>query len=113
MMTEVEHADDLETWLAEEDTELQAKNDPASVGADALNRMSAFLGEKTTLYCSLQIVKAAIESSDWKEKCMGFSFLGMISDACKKQFKQNLDEIARMSVSGFTSESPRVRFEAL
>lgn len=36
MMTEVTHEDDLAGWYAEEDTELQAKNDPASVAAETL-----------------------------------------------------------------------------
>jgi importin-5 len=36
MMTEVEHADDLTTWFAEEDTEIQTKSDPASVAADTV-----------------------------------------------------------------------------
>lgn len=36
MMTELTNEDDLEAWYAEEDTELQAKNDPASVAADSL-----------------------------------------------------------------------------
>jgi len=44
---------------------------------------------------------------------MGFLFLGMISEACKKSFKQNLDDVAKMSVSGFASPNPRVRYEAL
>lgn len=39
--------------------------------------------------------------------------LGMISDACKKQFKQNLEDVAKMTVSGFGHENPRVRYEAL
>ena len=56
MMTEIEHADDLEAWLAEEDTELQAKNDPASVAADSLQRISVYLGEKTTLECMNLII---------------------------------------------------------
>jgi hypothetical protein len=65
------------------------------------------------LACSSSIIKGGIESNDWKEKCMGFAFLGMISEACKKQFKQNIDDVAKMSVSGFSHENPRVRFEAL
>jgi hypothetical protein len=36
MMTELEHADDLPAWYAEEDTELQTKNDPASVAAETV-----------------------------------------------------------------------------
>lgn len=113
MMTEIVHADDLEAWYAEEDTELQTKTDPASVAADALQRIAAYIGEKTTLLCSSVLIKGAIESNDWKEKCMGFNYLGMISDACKKQFKQNIDDVAKMAVSGFSHENPRVRFEAL
>ena len=87
MMTELEHEDDLEAWANEEDTELQAKNDPASVAADILQRMASDLGEKTILACSSDLLKAAIGSQNWKEKCMGFMFLGMISEACKKSFK--------------------------
>jgi len=113
MMTEVEHADDIEEWYKEEDTELQTKNDPASVAADSLQRMSVLLGEKTTLACSIDIIKGAIESTLWKEQLMGFTFLGMISEACKKQFKSNVEDVAKMSVSGFACENPRVRYEAL
>jgi hypothetical protein len=76
MMTEVEHEDDLEAWYEEEDTELQAKNDPASVAADSVQRLSVFLGEKTTLACSSSLIKSAIDSPNWKEKCMGFVMLG-------------------------------------
>ena len=67
MMTEVPLADDLDAWFAEEDTELQAKNDPASVAADSLQRISVYLGEKTTLTCSSTLLKTAIESTEWKE----------------------------------------------
>ena len=92
---------------------MQAKNDPASVAADSLQRMSAYLGEKTTLQCSTSLIKGAIASQDWKEQAMGYTFLGMISEACKKQFSANLEDVAKMSVSGFAHPNPRVRFEAL
>ena len=103
----------MEAWFAEEDTELQAKNDPASVAADSVQRLSVFLGEKTTLACSSALIKSAIESPNWKEKCMGFVMLGQISESCKKSFLSNLDDVAKMSVSGFTHENPRVRYDAL
>jgi hypothetical protein len=32
---------------------------------------------------------------------MGFNILGMISEAYKKEFKVNLDAVAKQSVSGF------------
>jgi len=44
---------------------------------------------------------------------MGFNILGQISEACKKSFKTNIEEVAKMSVSGFGSENPRVRWEAM
>jgi hypothetical protein len=113
MMTEMVHEDDLEAWYEEEDTELQTKTDPASVAADSLQRLSVYLGEKTTLACTTTLIKAAIDSPNWKEKCMGFVFLGQISEACKKSFLSNMDDVAKMSVSGFTNENPRVRYDAL
>ena len=113
MMTELEHADDLQAWLAEEDAELQTKNDPASVAAETVQRISVYLGPKTTLACCSDLIQGGISSADWKEQCMGFNMLGMISEACKKEFKANLDAVAKQSVSGFASENTRVRFEAL
>jgi len=113
MMTEVKNGDDLDAWYEEEDTELQARNDPASVASDSLQRMSVLLGEKTTLACSTHLVKAAIESPDWKESVMGHSFLGAISEACKKQFKSNLDDIVKMTASGFVHQHPIVRYTAM
>jgi hypothetical protein len=56
MMTELEHADDLKAWLAEEDTELQTKNDPASVAAETVQRISVYLGPKTTLACCSDLI---------------------------------------------------------
>ena len=67
MMSEIENADDIEAWYKEEDTELQSKNDPASVAADSLQRISVFIGEKTTLACSTELIKVALGSTDWKE----------------------------------------------
>lgn len=59
------------------------------------------------------ILPGAIGSTVWKEQVMGFTMLGMISESVKKSFKSNLDDVAKMSVSGFASENPRVRYAAL
>jgi hypothetical protein len=56
MMTEVDLADDLEAWYEEEETELQTKNDPSNIAAENLQRISVFLGEKTTLLCSSNLI---------------------------------------------------------
>ena len=78
-----------------------AKNDPSSVAADALNRLSSFLGEKTIIACTTHIVKEAIESADkWKYRQAGFLFLGMISDTCGETFRKNIDDVVKMSANG-------------
>lgn len=64
MLTEVEFEDDLNAWAEVAEEEMLAKNDPSSVAADALNRLSSFLGEKTIIACTTHIVKEAIESVD-------------------------------------------------
>lgn len=112
MMTEVDMEDDLEGWLKEEELEVQAKQDPANTAAECLQRFSVFIGEKTTLATSNDLIQAALQSADWKENWMGYKFLGMISEACKKSFKSNLNEIASMSAKGMLHQNLRVRFEA-
>jgi len=67
MMTEVDYADDIEGWYEVQDEEMQALNDPCNVAAEGLQRLSAYLGEKTTLYSSSNIIKLALESTNWKE----------------------------------------------
>jgi hypothetical protein len=67
MMTEIFMGDDLKGWLAHEEDDIQERNDPASVAADCLARIASQLGEKTTLVCSQQLIKGAIESTEWKE----------------------------------------------
>ena len=113
MMTEVDYADNIDGWYELQDEELQAKNDPCSVASEGLQRMSVFLGEKTTLLCSTNIIKAAIDSQNWKEQFMGYRFLGMISEACKKSFTKNIDEIVKMGVSGLIVDNPRIKYESL
>lgn len=113
MMTEVDYADDLEGWYDLQDEEMQTRNDPCSVASEGLQRMSVFLGEKTTLACSSDIIKAGIDSQNWKEKFMGYRFLGMISEACKKSFTKNVEEIIKMSVSGLIVDNPRIKYESL
>lgn len=52
MLAEVRFADDLNEWAQHEEEELQARNDPSSVAADTLNRISSLLGEKTIIGCT-------------------------------------------------------------
>jgi hypothetical protein len=106
-------ADDLEGWLKDEELDVQAKQDPANIAADGLQRFSVNIGEKTTLTCCSDLLKAAIGSADWRENWMGYKFLGMISESCKKSFKTNLNEVAKMGATGILSQNIRVRYEAL
>ena len=44
---------------------------------------------------------------------MGYRYLGMISEACKKSFEKNIEEISKMSVSGLVIDNPRIKYESL
>ena len=44
---------------------------------------------------------------------MGYRFLGMISEACKKSFTKNIEEIVKMGVSGLIVDNPRLKYESL
>ena len=114
MMAQPVYEDSLEEWNEYAEEELQARNDPASVAADSLNRIASFLGEKTTVACTTQIIKQAIDHKDsWQIRQAGYLFLGMVSDTCAETYKKSLEEIMRMSASGLLDAHPRVRYEAL
>lgn len=94
--------------------EINARNDPSSVAAENINRIASFLGEKTVIAATSQIIKEAIEQKDsWLLRQAGYLFLGMICDTCADMFKKSMDEIMKMSASGLMDPHPRVRFEAL
>lgn len=108
------YEDSIEEWKEYVEEEIQARNDPASVAADNINRIASFLGEKTMINCSTQIIKEAIEQKDsWQLRQAGYLFLGMISDTCAELFKKSMDEIMKMSASGLLDPHPRVRYEAM
>jgi hypothetical protein len=44
---------------------------------------------------------------------MGFLFLGMIAEACKEEFKTNMNDVVKMAASGLQSKNLRVKWEAL
>ena len=44
---------------------------------------------------------------------MGFIALGMVSTPCKGEFKNMLEDVTKMSVSGLMNPHPRVRHAAL
>lgn len=52
MLTCCGHQDDLQEWADEPETEILAKNDPASVAAEALLEISSKLGDKLTIQAS-------------------------------------------------------------
>ena len=52
MLTCCSHQDDLQEWADEPETEILAKNDPASVAAEALLDISSALGDKITIVAS-------------------------------------------------------------
>ncbi|TNV74745.1 hypothetical protein FGO68_gene4951 [Halteria grandinella] len=114
MLAEPLHEDSIEDWAEAVEEELQARNDPASVAADNVNRIASHLGEKVMIKCSTHLIKEAIEQQgSWQLRQAGYLFLGMISDTCKESFIKSMDDVMRMSASGLLDAHPRVRYEAL
>lgn len=64
-----------------------AKNDPASVAAEALLDISDALGHKITLGASSQIIKEALQRPEWQYRQAGFLYLAMIADCVAQQIK--------------------------
>lgn len=114
MMTEVEHGDDLDAWANEVEEEILARNDPASVAAEALDRLAQSVGEKTTIAASSTLIREATQNKEnWRFRQAGYIFLGMISESCEKTLRTNLEETVKMSAAGLIDEHPRVRYQAL
>ena len=114
MMTQVEHADDLQLWADTPEEEILTRNDASSIAAEALERISEHLGDKTTIACSSSLIHEAVNNKDnWQYRQAGYMFLGMIAESCSKTFKKNIDDTVRMSAMGLMDEHPRVRYQAL
>ena len=83
MMTQVDDADDLNAWATTPEEEIHGRNDAASVASEALERLSDLLGEKTMLACtSTLIFQSTNNKENWQYRQAGFTFLGMIAEAC-------------------------------
>jgi hypothetical protein len=46
------YEDSIDEWKEYIEEEIQARNDPASVAADNINRIASFLGEKVIIGCT-------------------------------------------------------------
>ena len=103
MMTrkDITNEEELKAWADEPEEEILAKNDVASVAAEALERISGHLGEKTTIACSSILIHESVNNkANWEFRAMGYMFLGMIAESCTKTFKKNLDDTIRMNAMG-------------
>jgi hypothetical protein len=114
MMTQIEDVDDLTAWAEKPEEEILTRNDSASIAAEALERISEHLGEKTTMACSGSLIQEAVSNTaSWVFRQAGYMYLGMIAESCKKTFKKNLAETMRTVAGGLVDEHPRVRYQAL
>lgn len=111
MMTQVEDEDDLAAWADKPEEEILGKNDAASIAAEALERLSDILGEKTILACSSALIFQGAQRQDsWQHRAASFMFLGMISESCGKKLKKDFDDSIKLIAIGLQDAHPRVRF---
>lgn len=114
MLTQVENEDDLKTWADTPELDLHTSDDAATLASESLERIAELLGQKTILKCTNQLIFMGVNRTDsWQFRQAGFTFLGMISEACEKKFKKEFDDILALIAKGMTDEHPRVRYQAL
>ncbi len=66
MIAQPLYIDSIEEWNEYVEEEIQARNDVASVAADAVNRIASFIGEKTILATTTNLIKEAIsQAGSW------------------------------------------------
>lgn len=112
MLTEVE--DNMADWLEQEEADVHGKEGIADIAAEALERFSEQLGEKTMVSCSLQIIMEGCGKADnWQYRQAGFVYLGMIAEACEKHFQKFCADTVQLIARGMQDPEPRVRYQAI
>jgi hypothetical protein len=98
MLTEVE--EDIETWAATNDEKEVGQTDPYNTAVNAINRISIDLGEKAIMAASSALIKACIQSGDWKQRQAGYMVMGLIAEACRESMTKNMNEAMQLACSG-------------
>ena len=91
--------DDAE-WLAEAEDIDNFETNPASTAKSSIERLSADLGEKTTLACCQPIIAEAVRSDEAVRKQAGFTLLGLIAETCQESFEKFLTETMQTATAG-------------
>lgn len=91
MLTEVEN--NVADWAERMEEELHGDKDSVdSIAADALERLSEQLGEKTITQCCMHMIIEGAGNSSWQYRQAAFVFLGMIAESCEKFFQKNFTD---------------------
>ena len=104
--------DDAE-WLTEAEDIENFETNPASTAKSSIERLSADLGEKTTLACCQPIIAEAVRADEAVRKQAGYTLLGLIAETCQESFEKNLNEAMQMATAGVQDASQRVRYAGL
>lgn len=112
MLLEVEEDD--ETWEETVEDKDRLATDPVSTAASSLSRLTADLGEKTTLLCCQPIIGELIASGDsWIKRQAGFQLVGLIAETCQESYAKSVTEAMQTASMGVQDQHKRVRYEAL
>ena len=111
MLMEI-NTDDAEWQEEAEDYQCLATN-PVSTASHSIARLSADLGEKTTLACCQPIITECVKSEAPIQRQAGYCLLGLISETCKESYAKNLNEAMQMASAGVQDSNQRVRYAAL
>jgi len=109
----MEVTEDETEWLEEAEDYENLATDPVSTAASSIARLSADLGEKTTLACCQPIIAECVRSETVATRAAGYNLIGLISETCKESYAKNLNEAMQMVCAGIADSNQKVRYNAL
>lgn len=112
LTSEVDFADDLETWNEEDEQEV-TQNEPYFLGRDLLSKMAVSLEGKAILPYLLGSLPNMLKSESWVTVHTALLTIGCIAEGCHDEFEANLEEIVNMVLPFTTSSSPRLQWASI
>ena len=111
LVTECE--EDMDVWIQTLEDEQGTGSDAYSTGVNAIARLSVQMKEKFTIDACSSLVESCLSQADWKVRQAGFIAFGLIAEACREWFKQNLDQVMSKVCSGIQEDHVRVKYARL
>lgn len=103
----------MDTWNETTEDEEATGNDIYSAGVSSIERLSKQMMEKVTLASCGPVIGQCLQQGDWNVRQAGYMTSGLISEACSKHMKTNMDTAFQTACAGIKDDHPRVKYAGL